>query len=294
MIDYCIFVVLNFLTNNYYIMKKILYTTLLTGLIILSGCSKQSNSPTPTAAPSGGGGNTTAISTSDFQGLWYKTYRPYKGAGLNTEIYTGANCKVDLTSNPIQNLPGYYEMLGNLTDCSYPNLSGTGYSYNATSNSLNGYYVETLTTTDLQLSYSGGSTNYLGADYFYTNTAPTYGATENINWQVNLATPYPTNGELEIKIQKSWDVGNNIFIPITTGQLSYSGTIVANTAPNNYLLLQIRNISNTNNANTINCSSTMTIGNITSVHDTDLYCINVLSCSAGLQLSYADHALWFK
>lgn len=275
-------------------MKKILYSTIVIGLVLLNGCTQPSNPPTPaTPPPSGGGGNTTAISTSDFQGLWYKSYFSNKGAYLSTEVYTGANCKVDLTSNEISPGSGYYIMLGSLTNCIYPNQGGN-YSYNATTNSLNGYYVESLTATDLQLSYSGGSTNYLGADYFYTNTAPTYSATENINWQVNLATPYPTNGELEIIIQKSWDLGNSIFIPITTGQLSYSGTIVANTAPNNYLLLQIRNPTNVNNTNTIECSSTMTIGNITSVHDTDLYCINVVSCSAGLQLSYANHHLGFK
>ena len=275
-------------------MKKILYTILITGLVILSGCSKQNNTPTPTAAPSGGGGNTTAISTSDFQGLWYKTYRPFKGAYFSTEVYTQANCIVELTSTPIQNLPGYYEMLGDLIYCTYPTSSSTNYSYNATSNSLNGYYVETLTTTDLHLSLNGGSTNYSGMDYFYTKTAPSYGATENINWQVNLASPYPANGELEINIQKSWDIGNNIIIPITTGQLSYSGTVVANTASNNYLLIQIINPTNVNNTNTVECSSTMTIGNITSVHDTDLYCINAASCSAGLQLPYANHTLWFK
>lgn len=264
----------------------------------------------PCAVPTGGGsgsgsggsggGTQTNTTLQSLQGLWYHTHHSLHLSGVQTYVFnnnTNSSCKVDFSSTPYNAVAGYYEMYGNPQSlCTYP-ISGI-YDYNSSNNLINSIiYVESVTSNNLHLSVYGGITNNnsQGQDYYMSKTAPSLGPSETVSWQVNLASSYPTNGQVQVSIRKSWDIANPISVPIVAGQLSYSGSLTANTAANNYVIVSVGSVTSSQpTPNTIEFSSSTSIGNVTGTVPNQLYCFISQGCTSGENIVNSWNHLIFK
>lgn len=232
-------------------MKRLLLITSMMGLLTLS-CSKEENNPTPTAATTN---PTTTSSTTlqDIQGLWYLTYYT---TGKNAYFYTGTASKVNFTMNPYQSMPNWYESLGVIGGTAYPTVSG--YSYTASSNSINNYVINNMTSTEFEAQQSTIIYNYRKVDWVPTT----------IKWNVDFDV-YPTTttgGTATITIKNPPLA--DVVVNLVSGQTNYSGTI--NYVPGIALVdfelyIQGALVSN------VNLSSSIEVDNITVANHSQLF-----------------------
>lgn len=190
-------------------MKKNIICLLILGFIVIIGCSKEEKAVTPvstTTTPTA----TSSTTLSDIQGLWYLTYYT---TGKNAYFYTGTASKVDFTMNPYQSIPNWYESLGVIGATAYPTVSG--YSYTASSNSINNYVINSMTSTEFEAQQSTNIYNYKKVDWTPTTIR------WNVDFDVYPATTPTGTATITIKNPPLADV----IVNLVTGQTSYTGTI---------------------------------------------------------------------
>jgi len=216
-------------------MKKILYTTIVTGLVLLNGCTQPSNPPTPaTPPPSGGGGGTTTTYTlTNIQGLWeynadlVSSTVTGGGSAKTMSLKTGNGCKLDLTNTVYFSGPTQiqYQGYGLPNACNHP--ASFIYTYDQSAELLSSnFHVDKATNDSLILSWSAYSTIY-----YYSKNQLSLTNTSSINWNITLDSSYPNASEIGILIEYG-GLSNPIkdTIPIVPGQLIYSGNKIVNTA----------------------------------------------------------------
>lgn len=231
-------------------MKK-LFIILLIGISIAS-CSHEEDTPTPisttTLTPT-----TSSNTLSDIQGLWYLTYYT---TGKNAYFYTGGASKVDFTMNQYQSFPNTYESLGVIGGATHPTVSG--YTYTASSNSINNYVINSLTASEFEAQQSTVVYNYRKIDWTPTTIK------WNVDFDVYPATTPTGTATIKIKNPPLADVVVNL----VTGQTSYTGTI--NYTPGIAAVDFEVNIQGQLNSN-VNLSTSIELDNITVANHSQLF-----------------------
>lgn len=236
-------------------MYKLIYSLIVFTFLI--SCTP-TNNPTPTTTttttpPPTGGGGTISTTLSDIQGLWeYNAeLRNYSVAGGGTTkvltVKYNNNCKLELTNTIFNNSPTgiQYQGYGLPNNCSHPN--GFIYTYDQNSNLISSsYHVDKVTNDSLILS----SYSFL---FYYSHNQLSLSTTSSINWNVMLDASYPNSNDIGILIEYG-GIGNPIkdTIPIVSGQLTYSGNKIVNTASSYPMIsIKILNLNQTNNSNNL-------------------------------------------
>lgn len=200
--------------------------------------------------PSCSSGTPQNTPPTDLLKLWYKTMQlatlTNQTGGTYSKIstlYYNNNCHVEFTSNPSTTASGFLTCYGMINQCTYPNE--LFYEFNQTNNTIAGYNYNLVTSDSVIFDGNGGS----GA-WHYKSSQPVAPTQESIQWEVELNSAYPNNGEVSINVWVNNTLVNTV--PVVSGQTLYSGTSTVNlSVAQPKILINVNTSVTTSGTNTI-------------------------------------------
>lgn len=161
-----------------------------------------------------GGGGATPTTLQNLQGLWHLTHSTFSNGEYGV-FYVGQSAKLDFSMNAYS-VTGYYEVSGTPTTLTYPALSPYNVNTQGTHITPGGYFINNLTSTNLELQFSGNR-------YFYNRQdwTPT-----TLEWKISfdVAPTYSNTVFLQDKIIIS-GVSPVITTDLVPGQTTYTGSV---------------------------------------------------------------------